>query len=120
VPPVTTCPTTTSTTIDSNAIFIYSNFNCDSTSKTCGTNYNNPIGENVVVVFYLIKNQKTVQKIAYMVSQGSSSFTAPPFSCNSFIQSGQYNIMFAVFRASDTFYKNPIRFTSELKTITLT
>jgi hypothetical protein len=61
-----------------------------------------------------------LQKIAYTASQGSTSFTAPPFTCNSFIQSGQYNVMFAVFRTSDTSYKNPIRFTSELKTIALT
>jgi hypothetical protein len=112
----TTSSTTTTTTLPSQ--FTYSNFNCNDNTKECGMSYTNQVGEPVVVVFYLLRNQEYKQSTSRELPQGSDSFTAPPFNCAP-LPSGQYTIMFQVFRKSRTSpYRDPIVNPMESKTIT--
>lgn len=79
-------------------------------------NYANQADESLVIAFYLLRNHKLTQTVVFEVAKGSSSFTAPPFSCNSL--ESQYNVMFQAFLKSDTSYGNPIKSPTELKIIT--
>lgn len=103
----TSATTGTTTTTTQPYLFTFSNFACDSTTTTCSMSYNNGGSQSVVMVLYLLSNQQLQQEIIGTIAPGSGTFNAPPFSCSA-LASGQYNIMFQVFFASDTSYRNPI------------
>lgn len=97
--------------------FTYSNFNCYNTTKICNMTCTNNAGESVKIVLLLLKDHVFRAYNSDSVAVGSGTFSAFPFSCSG-LQAGEYQIMFLVYRVSDTSFRLPVYSGPEQRAIT--
>jgi hypothetical protein len=90
-----------------------SGFTCDSNERKCEVQYINEETESFKVRFYLIKDgkvveidEKTIPAAQVAGSKNSGSIQTKTFGCPA--GAGTYNIMFQIFKSSDSKFINPI------------
>ena len=101
----TTQPTTTTTLQNK---FTFSNFSCSDILGVyeCSIDYNNQLGEEAIIVFLFLNNQKVVSASISILNQGQGTIYFN-FYCSTFGQ-GDYKVSWRVYRGSDEDLSDPL------------